>query len=40
MYFITYFTVPKVSVNYRNINTMKYNADIGALRLNKLIFNF
>ena len=29
--FYTYFTLPKVSVNYRNINTMKYNADVGAL---------
>ena len=27
----TYFTVPKVSVNYRNIKTMKYYANIGAL---------
>ena len=29
--FYTYFTVPKVSVNYRNITTMNYNVDIGAL---------
>ena len=31
--FYTYFTVPKVSINYRNIKTMKYNANIGALTM-------
>ena len=37
--FYTYFTVHKVSVNYRNIKTMKYNADIGALMLTAMLQN-